>query len=70
MRLLDSWWADQQDVGRGVEVAAGRELLVDELAVDSGGGVIKNIKRTGRGYRSHANYQSRIMLYKAARSAA
>jgi hypothetical protein len=31
---------------------------------------IKNIKRTGRGYRSPANYRCRIMAYNAARSAA
>ncbi len=31
---------------------------------------IKNIKRTGRGYRSPANYRSRIMLYNATLSAA
>ncbi|MDQ2849520.1 MAG: transposase, partial [Actinomycetota bacterium] len=31
---------------------------------------IKNIKRCGRGYRSHANYQCRIMLYNTATTAA
>ena len=31
--------------------------------------MIKNIKRTGRGYRNHENYQCRIMLYNAAKSA-
>ncbi|MFZ1285450.1 MAG: transposase [Candidatus Phosphoribacter sp.] len=31
---------------------------------------VKNIKRTGRGYRSHQNYRCRIMLYNAARMAA
>jgi transposase len=31
---------------------------------------VKHIKRTGRGYRSPANYRCRIMLYNAARSAA
>jgi len=31
---------------------------------------IKNIKRTGRGYRSPKNYQCRIMLYNAARMTA
>ena len=31
---------------------------------------IKNIKRTGRGFRNSANYTSRILLSSAARSAA
>ena len=31
---------------------------------------IKNIRRTGRGYRSHDNYRCRIMLYNTARMAA
>ena len=31
---------------------------------------IKNIKRTGRGYRSTIGYRSRVMLYNATRSAA
>ena len=40
--------ADQQDVGRRFEVAAGAEF-VDQLAVDAGGGVEVEVVQGGRG---------------------
>jgi hypothetical protein len=46
--LPDTWRPDEQDVGRGVEVAAGGEL-VDQLAVESGGGVEVEVRQRGRG---------------------
>jgi hypothetical protein len=40
---------DEQNIGRGLEVAAGREL-VDQVAVDAGGGVVvEPVQRGGGG---------------------
>lgn len=60
-RTIDSWWT---------EIETFIETRVTNAHTEAANVTIKNIKRTGRGYRSHANYQSRIMLYNAARSAA
>lgn len=43
-----AWRPDEQDVGRGLEVAAGAQL-VNELAVDTGGGVDVEIGQGRRG---------------------
>ncbi len=66
---------------RSNQVEEDHRRLVDEIEpfidtrvtnarIEAANVTIKNIKRTGRGYRSPANYRSRIMLYNAARSAA
>src|SRR5690606_470535 len=46
--LTGAWWPDEQDVGRRFQVAAGAQL-VDELAVDPGGGVDVEVGQGGRG---------------------
>lgn len=60
-RTIDSWWT---------EIETFIETRVTNARTEAANVTIKNIKRTGRGYRSHTNYRSRIMLYNAARSAA
>lgn len=60
-KTIDAWWT---------EIETFIETRVTNARTEAANVTIKNIKRTGRGYRSHANYQSRIMLYNAARSAA
>ncbi len=44
----------------------GRTVVISTPVTEAANVTIKNIKCTGRGYRSHANYRSRIMLYNAA----
>ncbi|MGJ3509827.1 ISL3 family transposase [Enemella sp. A6] len=60
-RTIDSWWG---------EIETFIDTHATNARTEAANVTIKNIKRTGRGYRSHTNYQSRIMLYNAARSAA
>ena len=60
-KTLDAWWS---------EIETFIETRATNAKTEAGNVTIKNIKRTGRGYRSPANYRSRIMLYNAARSAA
>lgn len=60
-KTIDSWWP---------EIETFIATRATNARTEAANVTIKNIKRTGRGYRSHANYQSRIMLYNAARSAA
>jgi transposase len=60
-KTIDSWWT---------EIETFIVTRVTNAHTEAANVTIKNIKRTGRGYRSHANYRSRIMLYNAARSAA
>ena len=58
---IDSWW----DVIE-VLIVTGVTNARTEAANTS----IKQIKRTGRGYRNPANYRARILLASAARTAA
>ena len=44
----DAGRADEEHVGRGLQVAAGREL-VDELALDAGGCVVVEVGQCGWG---------------------
>jgi len=60
-KTIDAWWTQIQTF---------IETRATNAKTEAGNVTIKNIKRTGRGYRSPANYRSRIMLYNAARSAA
>ena len=60
-KTIDSWWP---------EIETFIDTRATNARTEAANVTIKNIKRTGRGYRSHANYRSRIMLYNAARSAA
>ena len=60
-KTIDGWWS---------EIETFIETRVTNARTEAANVTIKNIKRTGRGYSSHSNYQSRIMLYNAARSAA
>jgi transposase len=58
---VDSWWDAIE-----VLVVTGVTNARTEAANTS----IKQIKRTGRGYRNAANYRARILLASAARTAA
>jgi transposase len=60
-KTIDAWWP---------EIETFIVTRATNAKTEAGNVTIKNIKRTGRGYRSPANYRSRIMLYNAARSAA
>lgn len=60
-KTIDGWWN---------EIETFIDTQATNARTEAANVTIKNIKRTGRGYRSHANYRSRIMLYNAARSAA
>jgi len=60
-KTIDAWWP---------QIETFIETRATNAKTEAGNVTIKNIKRTGRGYRSPANYRSRIMLYNAARSAA
>ncbi|WP_372446644.1 transposase [Nocardioides faecalis] len=60
-KTIDSWWP---------EIEAFIDTRATNARTEAANVTIKHIKRTGRGYRSHANYRSRIMLHNAARSAA
>lgn len=60
-RTIDAWW---QAIATFILTRA------TNAKTEAANVTVKNIKRTGRGYRSHQNYQCRIMLYNAARMAA
>lgn len=60
-KTVDAWWA---------EIETFITTRVTNAKTEAANVTIKNIKRTGRGYRSHDNYKCRIMLYNAARMAA
>ena len=60
-KTIDSWWP---------EIETFIATRATNARTEAANVTIKNIKRTGRGYRSHANQRSRIMLYNAARTAA
>lgn len=60
-KTINSWWP---------EIETFIDTRVTNAHTEAANVTIKNIKRTGRGYRSHANYRSRIMLYNAAQTAA
>ena len=60
-KTIDAWWT---------EIETFITTRVTNAKTESANVSIKNIKRTGRGYRSHENYKCRIMLYNAARMAA
>ncbi len=58
---IDAWWP---------EIKTFILTRATNAKTEAANVTIKNIKRTGRGYRSSANYRCRIMAYNAARSAA
>lgn len=60
-KTIDAWWS---------EIETFITTRDTNAKTESANVTIKNIKRTGRGYRSHENYKCRIMLYNAARMAA
>lgn len=60
-KTIDAWWT---------EIETFITTRVTNAKTEAANVTIKNIKRAGRGYRSHANYKCRIMLYNAARMAA
>ena len=60
-KTIDAWWP---------EIETFITTRITNAKTEAANVTIKNIKRTGRGYRSHANYKCRIMLYNAARTAA
>ncbi len=60
-KTIDAWWT---------QIETFIQTRATNAKTEAGNVTIKNIKRTGRGYRSPANYRSRIMLYNATRSAA
>lgn len=60
-KTIDAWWP-------AIEVFI--TTRVTNAKTEAANVTIKNIKRCGRGYRSHANYQCRIMLYNTAPTAA
>ncbi len=60
-KTINAWWP---------EIKIFITTRVTNARTEAANVTIKNIKRTGRGYRSTINYRSRIMLYNATRSAA
>lgn len=60
-KTIDAWWP---------EIETFILTRATNARTEAANVTIKNIKRTGRGYRSAANYRCRIMAYNAARSAA
>lgn len=60
-KTINVWWKE-------IEVFIATR--VTNARTEAANVTIKNIKRTGRGYRSTINYRSRVMLYNATRSAA
>jgi len=60
-KTIDSWWP---------EIQTFITTRVTNARTEAANVTIKNLKRTGRGYRNHQNYQCRIMLYNATKSAA
>ena len=60
-KTIDAWWP---------EIETFILTRATNAKTEAANVTIKNIKRTGRGYRSPANYRCRIMAYNATRSAA
>jgi Transposase/Integrase core domain len=60
-KTIDPWWP---------AIATLIRTRATNAKTEAANVTVKNIKRTGRGYRSHENYRCRIMLYNAARMAA
>jgi len=60
-KTIDAWWP---------AIATFIRTRATNAKTEAANVTIKNIKRTGRGYRSHENYRCRIMLYNATRMAA
>ena len=60
-KTIDAWWP---------AIATFIRTRATNAKTEAANVTVKNIKRTGRGYRSHENYRCRIMLYNAARTAA
>ena len=60
-KTIDAWWP---------EITTFIETRATNAKTEAANVTIKQIKRTGRGYRSAENYRCRIMLYNTARSAA
>jgi transposase len=60
-KTIDAWWP---------QIETFILTRVTNAKTEAANLTIKNIKRTGRGYRSTTNYTTRIMLYNAARTAA
>ena len=60
-KTIDTWWP---------AIATFIRTRATNAKTEAANVTIKNIKRTGRGYRSHDNYKCRIMLYNATRTAA
>ena len=57
-RKYDTWWP---------AIATFIRTRATNAKTEAANVTIKNIKRTGRGYRSHENYKCRIMLYNTPR---
>jgi len=60
-QTIQTWWP---------EIAAFLRLRVTNARTEGTSRVIKQIKRTGCGYRNQANYERRIVLHVAAKNAA
>lgn len=60
-KTIDAWWP---------AIATFIRTRATNATTEAANVTIKNIKRIGRGYRSHENYKCRIMLYNATRTAA
>jgi len=60
-QTIQTWWP---------ETAAFLRLRVTNARTEGTNRVIKQIKRTGCGYRNQANYERRILLHVAAKNAA
>jgi transposase len=60
-KTIDAWWP---------AIATFIRTRATNAKTEAANVTVKNIKRAGRGYRSHENYRCRIMLYNAARMAA
>jgi transposase len=60
-KTIDTWWP---------AIATFIRTRATNAKTEAANVTVKNIKRIGRGYRSHENYRCRIMLYNAARMAA
>ena len=60
-KTIDTWWP---------AIATFIRTRATNAKTEAANVTIKNIKRTGRGYRSPENYRCRIMLYNAARTTA
>ena len=59
-KTIDAWWP---------QVETFITTRVTNARTEAANTTIKNIKRTGRGFRNHDNYRCRIMITSAARSA-